>query len=41
MLATGVLKGTDKAMMEMKNSAADAFILNEGVDPQKIAGKEA
>ena len=41
MLATGVLKGTEKAMMEMINSAADAFILNEGVDPQKIAGKEA
>ena len=36
MLATGVLKGTEKEMMEMINNAADAFILNEGVDPEKI-----
>ena len=40
MLATGVLKGTEKEMMDMINKAADAFILNEGVDPQKIAGEE-
>ena len=39
MLATGVLKGTEKEMMELINNAADAFILNEGVDPEKIAGK--
>ena len=39
MLATGVLKGTEKEMMEMINKAADAFILNEGADPEKIAGK--
>ena len=39
MLATGVLKGTEKEMMELINDAADAFILNEGVDPEKIAGK--
>ena len=37
MLATGVLKGTEKEMMEMINNAADAFILNEGVDPEKIS----
>ena len=40
MLATGVLKGTEKEMMDMINKAADAFILNEGVDPEKIAGEE-
>ncbi len=39
MLATGVLKGSEKEMMEMINKAADAFILNEGVDPEKIAGE--
>ena len=39
MLATGVLKGTEKEMMKLINNAADAFILNEGVDPEKIAGK--
>ena len=39
MLATGVLKGTEKEMMELINNAADAFILNEGVDPEKTAGK--
>ena len=38
MLATGVLKGTEKEMMQMINNAADAFILNEGVDPEKIEG---
>ena len=37
MLATGVLKGTEKEMMEMINNAADAFVLNEGVDPEKIS----
>ena len=37
MLATGVLKGTEKEMMELINNAADAFILNEGVDPEKIS----
>ncbi len=36
MIATGVLKGTEKEMMEMINNAADAFIINEGVDPKKI-----
>ena len=40
MLATGVLKGTEKEMMKMINDAADAFILNEGVEPGKIARKE-
>lgn len=40
MLATGVLKGSEKDMMELINNAADAFILNEGVDPGKISGKE-
>ena len=40
MLATGVLKGTEKEMMDMINKVADAFILNEGVDPEKIAGEE-
>ena len=40
MLATGVIKGTEKEMMDMINKAADAFILNEGVDPEKIAGEE-
>ena len=39
MLATGVLKGSEKEMMEMINNAADAFILNEGADPEKIAGE--
>jgi len=39
MLATGVLKGTEKEMMEMINNAADAFILNEGADSEKIAKK--
>lgn len=39
MLATGVLKGSEKEMMEMINKAADAFILNEGVDPAKITKK--
>jgi len=39
MLATGVLKGTEKEMMEMINKAADAFILNEGADPKKIGKK--
>ncbi len=39
MLATGVLKGTEKEMMEMINKAADAFILNEGADPEKIAAE--
>ena len=36
MIATGVLKGTEKEMMEMINNAADAFIINECVDPKKI-----
>ena len=36
MLATGVLKGTEKEMMALINKAANAFILNEGVDPEKI-----
>ena len=40
MLATGVLKGTEKEMMEMINKAADAFILNEGANPEKIAAEE-
>ena len=40
MLATGVLKGTEKEMMTLINKAANAFILNEGVDPGKIQGKE-
>ena len=40
MLATGVLKGTEKEMMALINKAADAFILNEGVDPEKIEEKE-
>jgi AcrR family transcriptional regulator len=39
MLATGVLKGTEKEMIDMINKAADAFILNEGADPEKIAGE--
>ncbi|MCR4776126.1 MAG: hypothetical protein K5869_07080, partial [Saccharofermentans sp.] len=39
MLATGVLKGTEKEMMEMINKAADAFILNGGADPKKIGKK--
>lgn len=40
MLATGMLKGTEKEMMDLINSAADAFILSEGADPEKIAKKE-
>ena len=40
MLATGVLKGTEKEMMTLINTAANAFILNEGADPGKIQGKE-
>ena len=40
MLATGVLKGTEKEMMQMINNAADAFILSEGVDPVMIGKKE-
>ena len=40
MLATGVLKGTEKEMMDMINNAADAFILNEGIDPEKLAKLE-
>ena len=40
MLATGVLKGTEKEMMEMINNAADAFIRNEGIEPEKTAEKE-
>ena len=36
MIATGVLKGTEKEMMEMINNAADAFILSEGIDPKKL-----
>ena len=40
MLATGMLKGTEKEMMDLINSAADAFILSEGVDPEKISKKE-
>ena len=39
MLATGVLKGTEKEMMKMINNAADAFILSEGADPEIIKGK--
>jgi hypothetical protein len=39
MLATGVLKGSEKEMMDMINKAADAFILNEGADLEKIAGE--
>ena len=38
MIATGVLKGTEKEMMEMINNAADAFILSEGIDPKKLEG---
>lgn len=40
MLATGVLKGTEKEMMAMINDAADAFILKEGIDPGKMTKKE-
>jgi hypothetical protein len=40
MLATGVLKGTEKEMMAMINDAADAFILKEGIDPDKMTKKE-
>ena len=38
MIATGVLKGTEKEMMEMINNAADAFILSEGIDPKELEG---
>lgn len=38
MIATGVLKGTEKEMMDMINNAADAFILSEGIDPKKLEG---
>ena len=37
MVATGVFKGTEKEMMTMINDAADAFILREGVDPEKVS----
>ena len=40
MVATGVFKGTEKEMMKMINDAADAFILNEGIDPKKMPKKE-
>ena len=36
MIATGVLKGTEKEIMRMINDAADAFIINEGMDPAKL-----
>ena len=39
LLATGVLKGTEKEMMELINGAADAFILQEGFVPEKTAKK--
>lgn len=39
MLATGMLKGTEKEMMDLINSAADSFILQEGFDPEKAAKK--
>lgn len=38
MIATGVLKGTEKEMMEMINNAADAFILSEEIDPKELEG---
>ena len=40
MVATGVFKGTEKEMMAMINDAADAFILKEGIDPEKLQVKE-
>ena len=40
MVATGVFKGTEKEMMAMINDAADAFILKEGIDPDKMPKKE-
>ena len=40
MVATGVFKGTEKEMMAMINNAADAFILKEGIDPEKLQVKE-
>lgn len=40
MLATGMLKGTEKEMMNLINNAADAFMLREGVDPSKFENKE-
>ena len=40
MVATGVLKGTEKEMMDMINAAADSFILKEGIDPEKLQMKE-
>ena len=36
MVATGVFKGTEKEMMEMINKAAEAFLLGEGIDPDKM-----
>ena len=40
MVATGVFKGSEKEMMAMINDAADAFILKEGIDPEKMPKKE-
>ena len=40
MVATGVFKGSEKEMMAMINDAADSFIAMEGIDPEKISGKE-
>ena len=40
MVATGMLKGTEKELMKMINDAADVFILNEGIDPKKMPKKE-
>ena len=40
MVATGVFKGTEKEMMAMINDAADAFILKEGIYPEKMPVKE-
>jgi len=40
MVATGMLKGTEKELMKMINDAADMFILNEGIDPKKMPKKE-
>ena len=40
MVATGVFKGTEKEMMAMINDAADAFILKEVIDPEKMPVKE-
>ena len=40
MVATGVFKGTEKEMMAMINDAADAFILKEGIAPDKMPKKE-